>query len=641
MLAGLAAAPSAAWAHAGLTTADPPPGATLGAAPTEVRLTFSEQPVAALSTIAVVDRRGRSYQTGRPAVGEVAPLTLVVPVRALGKGVYTVRWRVDSAVDGHATTGAFSFGVQVPPPSATAPGGTTTRAVSSVLEVIARWIFLIGLIALLGAAAAETDRFGDGGRGDALLASGGWLLALVGLVLLAIAQRSNAGVSLSALLRSPVGHALIWRTVAIAAAGLALLVALRLGRWRRVGFACVGIAALAAIVVHVANGHAAASKWTSAITVVAQTAHFGAAGVWIGGLVALLVGLRRVTSPPASVAVRRFARLATLALALVIVTGILRAFSELRTWSELWTTGYGRAVLIKLFLVAVIAALALRNRRRPPAELAASLGPLRRTSSAEVGIALVAVFVAALLGTLAPPVSGRTAGIPGLSGHGTDVDGTVRVSLSAASNEPGPNRFVAHLTDAHTDDAIRDGTVQLLFAPLDDPGVASSTLTLARTADGAFAASGPNLRFDGRWAVRVLIRRPQGAADVPLELDPVGPTQQISIQRIPGQPPRYTRLADGGLITISPDPQRAGASRLFVACYDATGLAGQLPIKTIVVTLRSDDGAVRQQALRRVGRGSFISDIQLHAPRAQITVIARTKDGVRLRSVFDLQVPDG
>ena len=84
-----------------------------------------------------------------------------------------MRWRVDSAVDGHATTGAFSFGVQVPPPSATAPGGTTTRAVSSVLEVIARWIFLIGLIALLGAAAAETGRLGDGGRGDALLATGG------------------------------------------------------------------------------------------------------------------------------------------------------------------------------------------------------------------------------------------------------------------------------------------------------------------------------------------------------------------------------------------------------------------------------------------------------------------------------------
>ena len=122
---------------------------------------------------------------------------------------------------------------------------------------------------------------------------------------------------------------------------------------------------------------------------------------------------------------------------------------------------------------------------------------------------------------------------------------------------------------------------------------------------------------------------------------PSGRPSRSRSSGVPGQPPRYTKLADGGLITISPDPERAGASRLFVACYDATGLAGQLPIKTIVVTLRSDDGVVRQQALRRAGRGSFVSNVQLRSPRAQITVIARTKYGVRLRSVFDLQVPSG
>ena len=47
-----------------------------------------------------------------------------------------------------------------------------------------------------------------------LLAGCGWVLAAIGLVLLADAQRRNAGSSLGALLRSPVGHALIWRGVA-------------------------------------------------------------------------------------------------------------------------------------------------------------------------------------------------------------------------------------------------------------------------------------------------------------------------------------------------------------------------------------------------------------------------------------------
>ncbi len=74
---------------------------------------FSERTVPALSSIAVSDARGNPYQTGRPELAVGDPLTLVVPVRPLARGVYTVRWRVDSAVDGHATTGAYEFGVQV------------------------------------------------------------------------------------------------------------------------------------------------------------------------------------------------------------------------------------------------------------------------------------------------------------------------------------------------------------------------------------------------------------------------------------------------------------------------------------------------------------------------------------------------
>ena len=92
--------PGLADAHAGLTDANPPPGATLGASPTEIDLTFSEQPVAALSTIAILDRRGQRLQSGRPTAAGADPLTLSIPVRPLARGVYTVRWRVDSAVDG-------------------------------------------------------------------------------------------------------------------------------------------------------------------------------------------------------------------------------------------------------------------------------------------------------------------------------------------------------------------------------------------------------------------------------------------------------------------------------------------------------------------------------------------------------------
>src|SRR5690242_17235580 len=144
-------APSAA-AHAGLTSSNPADGATLGASPTAVELTFTERVDPKLSTVTVVDRRGTAYASGAPAVVAGDPLSVSIAVRPLPKGVYTVHWRVDSEVDGHATRGVFSFGVQVPAPLAGAATPTsTTTPISSPLELVARWVLLVGLVVLLGA----------------------------------------------------------------------------------------------------------------------------------------------------------------------------------------------------------------------------------------------------------------------------------------------------------------------------------------------------------------------------------------------------------------------------------------------------------------------------------------------------------
>ena len=139
MVVALLAAGTAqvAQAHAGLTNSDPPPGASLGASPTAVKLTFSERPGPSLSKVSIVNRRGVAFQSGVPEASVGDPLSLVVGLRPLPRGVYTVRWRVDSAVDGHATTGVYSFGVQVPPSQVSgAPNRNSVRrpAESSFLQ---------------------------------------------------------------------------------------------------------------------------------------------------------------------------------------------------------------------------------------------------------------------------------------------------------------------------------------------------------------------------------------------------------------------------------------------------------------------------------------------------------------------------
>ena len=285
-------------------------------------------------------------------------------------------------------------------------------------------------------------------------------------------------------------------------------------------------------------------------------------GVWIGGLAALLIGLRGMPSAEKAAAIRRFAIIAAVGLAVVVATGIARAVSELHSWSELVDTGYGRAVLVKLALVTLIAVIADRNRRRGVPLAATDLRPLRRMSRAELALAVIALGVAGLLGTLAPPVSGQTSGLVGLSASGSDTAGTVRASLTALSNQPGSNSFAVRLKD-RSGHAVGGASVSLLFSPLDDPGVASSSLALSPASAGTYTGSGPNMTFDGRWGVRVLIARGGDTAEVPLELDPIGPPERISIERIVGQAPTYTTLVGiAGFIRISPQPERAGHSRL-------------------------------------------------------------------------------
>jgi hypothetical protein len=77
----------------------------------------------------------------------------------------------------------------------------------------------------------------------------------------------------------------------------------------------------------------------------------------------------------------------------------------------------------------------------------------------------VAIAVAALLGTLAPPVAGSTSSLIGLAASGNDIGDTVHVRLSTLSNEPGSNRFVAQVTESRISTLIVPWNGLLMFSP--------------------------------------------------------------------------------------------------------------------------------------------------------------------------------
>ena len=103
-----AGAPPAA-AHGILERSDPAANASLDAPPRQVVLWFNEPVDATFSSATVADAQGR--RVSRDAALSADRRVLQVPVGDLSSGLYTVRWRVLSAVDGHTTSGAFVFAV--------------------------------------------------------------------------------------------------------------------------------------------------------------------------------------------------------------------------------------------------------------------------------------------------------------------------------------------------------------------------------------------------------------------------------------------------------------------------------------------------------------------------------------------------
>jgi copper transport protein len=588
--------PAGAAAHAGLDRSDPAAGAHQGATPSVIRLSFTERPDPSLSRIDVVDAAGHARQRGRATAAAGDPRTLAIAVGRLPRGSYTVRYRV-IADDGHPTEGTLTFGVR-------AAAGTATAAPArplSPLETVARTAFIVGLVLVLGAAAAALGRFG--GVRDLRLAAGGWVLAAAALVLLAETQRRAAHVGWGTLLDSSAGEGLLKRGAALIGAGTALEFA-RIPARRRVGLALAGVLALVAIEAHVAAGHAA----TSPARVIFQIAHFGAAGVWIGGLVALLLGSR------SGLAMRRFSRMAGAAFGVVVVTGTLRAVEELPSPSQLVMSAYGRVILLKVVLVVPIAALAWRNRR---AVMAGKLGNIVRTSRAELGLAGGALLTAAVLGALAPPVVTGAAGPQGLlaTGHA----GATAIRLTTSSSEPGPNRFVLRL-DAGTSPR----RASLRFTPIDDPGVRPTTLSLRREGEATYAAAGANLAFDGRWRVEAQL----GRTRIPLELNAEGPKQFLSVLRPPGKPAEYTHfLPRLGYVRVIPN---RAAGRVEIRLFD---MFASSPAARSMVLTSTSHGKTRSVPVKQLSRGRYAAAMAA-ADDDRLTVVARLRNGKRMRSAF-------
>ena len=97
-----------AFAHAHLKSASPAPKSVLQTAPTEVAIDFTEELEPKFSSIVVKDSAGSEVDQGDVHVAPTDAKHLVVSLKPLAPGTYTVTWHATST-DTHKTEGTYSF----------------------------------------------------------------------------------------------------------------------------------------------------------------------------------------------------------------------------------------------------------------------------------------------------------------------------------------------------------------------------------------------------------------------------------------------------------------------------------------------------------------------------------------------------
>ena len=366
-LASLAIAP-AAWAHAVLEESRPSNDSIVQVSPAQVTLRFSESIDTSPSAIRVFAADGARVDDGSIERPDANVASVGLEPR-LADGTYTVTWRVVSA-DTHPVAGAFVFHVGAP---GAQPGGiaeqvlqstATSRTVSIAFTTIRflsyALIFLCvggmtGIALVLGRASEATRR-----RLLGLVAGCAGGLVVVSLVGIVLQAAESAGVGILDALRWPrIDEVLgtrfgqVW--LARAVLGLLLVIgaiALRRARGRAAELTldaalvvCAGLVLTPAAAGH-SNGGAA--------SFISDVVHVQAGAVWIGGLAFVLLALlfeRTRRWELASDAVPRFSTIAVISVAALLVAGLVNAYLQVRSWSGLWETTYGRLILVKAGLL--------------------------------------------------------------------------------------------------------------------------------------------------------------------------------------------------------------------------------------------------------------------------------------------------
>ncbi|MFG3601729.1 copper resistance CopC/CopD family protein [Micromonospora chersina] len=514
LVALLLAPATPASAHAVLVSSSPAASAVVPSAPAEVVITFSEGVRKVPDKVRVIAPDGSRADRGEPTFKGAV---VTIPVDPSGaRGTYLVSYRVISA-DSHPVSGAFTYSVGAPstPPTDT---GTDTRAnpvVGNTVKV-AKYLGYAGLLLLVGPALVLSALWPRrlSRRGPARLAwSALGLLAVATLaeLWLQVPYTNGGGLfdvsgsGFGDVLGSTYGTTHLVRLGLLAAAAF-LLRPLFAGPVGRTDGLILAILGGAALFTWPLAGHPAASP-APAVSVVVDAVHLGSMAVWLGGLVMLAVFLlRRADERELDAILPIWSRWAALAVAALLLAGTVQGLIEVATPKALVDTTYGRLLLAKIVLFALVIGVAAYSRSLVRRRTAAGRpGSMRKAVLAELAITAVVLGLSATLVQTTPArtASADVAGAP--AGYFSTTLSSPIYSLQVELDpaETGSNSL--HLYAYTKDNRPQPVQEWKATAALPSAGIEPITIPLLPLTDN-HATGEISLPAAGQWQLRFTVR---------------------------------------------------------------------------------------------------------------------------------------
>lgn len=516
---------SRASAHAGLETSIPAASSVLEQSPDNVVLDFDEPVEAELASIQVFDAAAVLIEVGSPEAAAGDRSVVLASLPDLGDGLYAVVWRI-SSIDGHVVDGAFSFQIGTAGAAdgkalvdQVIDGARVTPAVSRAAGA-ARLLGFLGVVVAIGGglwvliwANPSLDRARR--------------LVLVGWMMLAIGTMASFGLHAAAVSAGPISDAwsftqwdriagtrtgtlLLTRLVLVLMLGVLMVgVVIRGAHWRASAWwrSLAIVSAIGVIVSFPAAGHASTTSPRS-VWVLSDALHLTAVAAWLGGL--LVLAVRAVDFPdevdhqvPASTsrlsALKQFSTIATVAVPVIVVTGVAQTVRLAGGVDRITDTDWGRTLLVKLSLVTVLIAVGAVSRWLLVNDGHAGIGRLV-VVEAIIGVAILGL-TASLVSLPPRPVAESRVFSTSLAQAGTIVDITI------TPGRIGQNEMHLVITPA-------GGSLQPVIsaeARVSLPERNLPNTPIALVADGSNHYSGQlTLAFGGDWTLEVIVEVSSG-----------------------------------------------------------------------------------------------------------------------------------